>query len=81
MDGTGPSGSSTISGTTTANLTIANPQFPLDQEGNYSLISAGSNSAGMATNTTVLTVIAASDHQPPARQSGRDQPPKRLASR
>ncbi len=53
-DGTGPSGSSTISGSSTATLTIANPQRPGD-EGTYSLIA--SNSAGMATNNTVLTVI------------------------
>lgn len=54
VNGTGPSGSSTISGSTTATLNIANPQYPGDQ-GTYSLIA--SNSAGLATNNTVLTVI------------------------
>jgi pectin methylesterase-like acyl-CoA thioesterase len=53
-DGPGPSGSSTLSGTTTSTLTIMNPQHPGD-EGTYSLIA--SNSAGMATNNIVLTVI------------------------
>ncbi len=53
-NGPGNSGSSTISGATSSTLTISNPQFPLDQ-GTYSLIA--SNSAGMATNATVLTVI------------------------
>ncbi len=53
-NGAGPSGSSTISGATSSTLTIANPQFPNDQ-GTYSLIA--SNSAGMTTNDTVLTVI------------------------
>jgi pectin methylesterase-like acyl-CoA thioesterase len=53
-DGPGPSGSSTITGATTAMLTIANPQYPGDQ-GTYSLIAV--NSAGKATNDTVVTVI------------------------
>lgn len=53
-DGPGPSGSSTISGSGTSTLTISNPQYPGDQ-GTYSLIA--SNSAGSATNSTVLTVI------------------------
>ena len=51
-NGAGNSGSSTISGTTSSTLTIANPQYPLDQA-TYSLIA--SNSAGLATNATVLT--------------------------
>lgn len=55
-DGPGPSGSSTLSGATTSTLTIANPQHPGD-EGTYSLIA--SNSAGMATNNIVLTVVIA----------------------
>lgn len=53
-DGPGPSGSSTISGSSSATLAISNPQYPGDQ-GTYSLIA--SNSAGMATNNTVLTII------------------------
>jgi pectin methylesterase-like acyl-CoA thioesterase len=53
-DGSGPSGSSTISGSSSSTLTISNPQYPGDQ-GTYSLIA--SNSAGLATNNTVLTVI------------------------
>jgi pectin methylesterase-like acyl-CoA thioesterase len=53
-DGPGPSGSSTISGTTTKTLTISNPQYPGDQ-GTYSLI--GQNTAGKATNDTVVTVL------------------------
>jgi len=53
-DGSGPSGGSTISGSTTTTLTISHPQYPGDQ-GTYSLIA--SNSAGMATNNIVLTVI------------------------
>jgi pectin methylesterase-like acyl-CoA thioesterase len=52
-DGPGPSGLSTISGSTTTSLTIINPQYPGDQ-GTYSLIA--SNIAGMATNSTFLTV-------------------------
>jgi pectin methylesterase-like acyl-CoA thioesterase len=54
VNGPGPSGSSTISGANTATLSIANPQYPGDQ-GTYSCIA--SNSAGMATNNTVLSVI------------------------
>ena len=53
-DGPGPSGSSTISGSTSSVLTISNPQYPGDQ-GTYSLIAQ--NSAGNATNDTVLTVL------------------------
>lgn len=53
-NGPGPGGSSTLSGVGTSTLTIANPQYPGDQ-GTYSLIA--SNSAGMATNNTVLTVL------------------------
>ena len=53
-DGPGPSGSSTISGSGTSTLTVINPQYPGDQ-GTYSMIA--SNSAGLATNKTVLTVI------------------------
>ncbi len=53
-DGPGPSGSSTISGSSSQTLTILNPQHPND-EGTYSLIA--SNSAGMATNNIVLTVL------------------------
>jgi len=55
-DGAGPSGVSVISGSSGATLAISNPQYPLDQ-GTYSLIA--SNSAGLATNNTVLTVIVA----------------------
>ena len=53
-DGPGPSGSSTVSGTTSSTLTILNPQYPGDQ-GMYSLIAQ--NGAGKATNDTVLTVL------------------------
>jgi pectin methylesterase-like acyl-CoA thioesterase len=53
-NGPGPSGSSIISGVTSATLIIENPQYPGDQ-GTYSLIAQ--NSAGLATNNTVLTVI------------------------
>lgn len=53
-DGPGPSGVSTISGSAGSTLTIINPQYPGDQ-GTYSLIA--SNSAGLATNNTVLSVI------------------------
>ena len=54
-DGTGPSGSSTISGSLgSSTLTIINPQH-FGDEGTYSLIA--SNSAGLATNATVLTVL------------------------
>lgn len=51
----GPQGDgSGIFGSTTAALTITNAQYPSSQ-GTYSLIA--SNSAGLATNGTVLTVI------------------------
>lgn len=53
-DGPGPGGSSTIAGSGTSTLTISNPQYPGDQ-GTYSLIA--SNSAGLATNSTVLMVF------------------------
>lgn len=53
-DGPGPSGSSTLSGSTTSKLTIVNPQYPGDQ-GTYSLIA--SNTAGMTTNSTVVTIL------------------------
>jgi pectin methylesterase-like acyl-CoA thioesterase len=52
-DGVGPSGNSTLSGTASSTLTIVNPQHPGD-DGTYSLIA--SNSAGLSTNNTVLTV-------------------------
>jgi pectin methylesterase-like acyl-CoA thioesterase len=55
-DGPGPSGSSTISGSTSTSLSIANVQYPGDQ-GTYSLIA--SNVAGLATNGTFLTVYIA----------------------
>ena len=53
-NGPGPSGGSTISGVTSATLTIVNPQYSADQ-GTYSLIAE--NAAGKATNDTVLTVL------------------------
>lgn len=53
-DGVGPSGGSTISGSASSTLVISNPQYPGDQ-GVYSLIA--SNSAGLATNSTVLTIL------------------------
>ena len=53
-DGPGPSGSSTVSGATTKTLTITNPQCPADQ-GTYSLVAQ--NTAGDATNDTVVTVL------------------------
>ena len=53
-NGPGPSGSSVISGATTAALTISNPQHPGD-EGTYSLIAE--NAPGKATNDTLLVVF------------------------
>jgi len=53
-DGPGPSGTSTVSGSTTKTLTISNPQYPGDQ-GTYSLVAQ--STAGKATNDTAVTVL------------------------